>query len=712
MPKFWSVHSNSIKNFTFLILLVGYPKDPFFGMPLALGLLVFIKDILATFQSRIYFVQFITIILFGFYCGTRWIFQFDSILPDLGFILTLLYKALTGVLIANASFELLKDNYRLIYLYLAIQLLLITTSAYYDNIYAILLMFQTEAAQSVFVHTFGVRSMGFGVLHNEGVAFLALLYSFVLLKNKSGILGLCFAPFMYASALASRMSLILIVMSQALLSPIKLMLSIVAISSALFFLLNTSSGPLSEVFEIYNNFIESGELHTRSTDAMSAMQAVPDNFLSWIVGDGRIITDDGFYKETDLGFSRIIIFGGIVGLIFYLLISFWPLFLIDYRNKKFIFYIFLFNLICYYLIINIKGINIQNWAFITFLLMSRTNFFNKTEPIVTCKLRQKVDDKKFPSDSREVKEHDNMSKSESKIVDTFEQRGDKLMGWSNLLKLVRNNIRTLVGGLLAGGIAGLLVAFSLPAEWEANSLVLIGQLGRVASLDVTENIGSTVSTIEPPLLVIDRIKSKFFQNAVLRNLGIDTSEDSQKAKVFRGSLKVKLEKSELINLTLRGLSPEEAKQHMEALISQLKLVQSRMFLPAVGRWNQELQSVEADLKLANSELERLTVLLNRNSESLNDKNFSQTVLLNNDLILRKKELQILRDRKRGLEERLSSDHTFETNALGAIDISEAPVFPKKLSFVVFGLAFGLLLAFLIVWLRSRPLERGVDDAVS
>ncbi|MGB7649881.1 MAG: hypothetical protein WBL62_01630 [Gallionella sp.] len=373
---------SGIKYLIILFLLVGYSKIPYLGIPVALVLLVFYyKDVISTLSDKTYFIQVGVIFLFGIYCGIRVWLEHSSTLQDLNFIVTLLYKALTAIFIAQAFFALLEKDYKLIYLYLAIQLSLIAISAYFIEVYEFLLLFQTEAARNVFVETFGLRSMGFGVIHNEGVAFLVLMYAFLLLKDNSSILGLFMAPLMYVSALTSRMSLILIAMSQAMLSPVKLIISIVVICATVIFLFDTSSGPLSEVFELYNNFIATGELQSRSTSVMSEMPFVPDNFITWMVGDGKFIADDGFYMETDLGFSRVLFFGGIFGLLLYVLVSVWPLFIIDYRNKNIYFYLFLFNLLAYFVIINIKGINIQNWAFITFWLVSKSNIFmsNKAE---------------------------------------------------------------------------------------------------------------------------------------------------------------------------------------------------------------------------------------------------------------------------------------------------------------------------------------------
>lgn len=289
-----------------------------------------------------------------------------------------------------------------------------------------------------------------------------------------------------------------------------------------------------------------------------------------------------------------------------------------------------------------------------------------------------------------------MNKSEnSELVSQVGQVGEEL-SFLDLVTFTRRNLVSLITSTLIGGVLGLLIAFMLPAQWEANALVRIGQLGEAGS---TGSTGSTIETIEPPLQVLDRIKNKSFKNDVLKNLGITIGEDDFNASLFRDTLKAKLEKSELISLSLRGMSPSEVEQHMNAVVNELKNIHLRMSLPTINRLHQELESIEQELKQANVEAERLAKSLNGQSDKLNEKNFSQAALLSNVLIVREGELRSFRDRKRMLEESLSPERTFVTNVLGRIEVSQKPVFPKKSLFVTAGLVMGLLLGVLLSILR-------------
>jgi uncharacterized protein involved in exopolysaccharide biosynthesis len=282
------------------------------------------------------------------------------------------------------------------------------------------------------------------------------------------------------------------------------------------------------------------------------------------------------------------------------------------------------------------------------------------------------------------------------LVNDGDQLDDEL-GLVNFAAFIRVNLRTLLFAAFIGGVLGLAVTFILPAQWEASTLIRIGQLGNA------EGVGSA---IEPPLQVVDRIKNKSFRNDVLKNLGMAIDEDDPDANLFRNTLKVKLEKSELISLSLRGKSPDEVKRHMDAVINELKNIHVKMSVPTINRWHQELEFVELALKQANTKTEQVANLLGNQSDLLNDRNFSQTALLSNILIAREEELRAFHARKRMLEERLSPERTFATNVLGRVDVSQEPVFPRKSLFAVVGIFTGLVLAMMLPILRSVGFRSG------
>ena len=99
--------------------------------------------------------------------------------------------------------------------------------------------------------------------------------------------------------------------------------SIVFFFVAIVFIYNTNSyikDNYSQIvdfgFELFLNYFEEGELKTESTEGLKTLYIWPDKISTYIIGDGRFIgdTDVTYYKNTDVGYLRLIYYFGIVGM--------------------------------------------------------------------------------------------------------------------------------------------------------------------------------------------------------------------------------------------------------------------------------------------------------------------------------------------------------------------------------------------------------------
>lgn len=84
----------------------------------------------------------------------------------------------------------------------------------------------------------------------------------------------------------------------------------------------------SFTFEMYNNYEETGEFESGSTNMLGDMYNIfPTTTKTWLIGDGKFKNEDGsYYMRTDIGYSRQIFFYGLIGLIPY-----WIIILLIYR---------------------------------------------------------------------------------------------------------------------------------------------------------------------------------------------------------------------------------------------------------------------------------------------------------------------------------------------------------------------------------------------
>lgn len=83
-------------------------------------------------------------------------------------------------------------------------------------------------------------------------------------------------------------------------------------------------------FEGFFNYFEHGKFETNSTNMLSEGMIFPDNWKTWIIGDGYMASglndpyyigpsDYGFYMNTDAGYSRFIFYFGLIGLSVFML---------------------------------------------------------------------------------------------------------------------------------------------------------------------------------------------------------------------------------------------------------------------------------------------------------------------------------------------------------------------------------------------------------
>ena len=290
-----------------------------------------------------------------------------------------------------------------------------------------------------------------------------------------------------------------------------------------------------------------------------------------------------------------------------------------------------------------------------------------------------------------------MKKAGSDKIVSREDEFDDQLSLLDLVAFARQNYRVILGGALIGVAIALILAVLLPKQYEAKALIKIGQIG---------NVNTNGLPIEPSLQVVDRIKSQSFQDTVLEALGISTEDDDDRlVKQFRKNLVVKLEKSELISLSLKALSRAEAVTIMLEVIKQLNITHNSMLLPTVSRLKLELDSVNYEIKLADIESKQLLKTLETQSDKITDTKFSQTVLLNSLRISKDQEYRSFKDTKRILEEKLSPERTFATHVLGKVEVSKKPVFPKYSIFIPIGLLLGLLASLLYILVRGVNLKR-------
>lgn len=126
-------------------------------------------------------------------------------------------------------------------------------------------------------------------------------------------------------------------------------------------------------FEFLINY--KGSKASESTSELVSMYDIlPNNFKTWVFGDGYFKSLDGmYYKGTDIGYLRIIFSSGLLGLILFVLLSFFVI-----LNSK-ISYKFLFLIL--FIALNLKGFSNMIYLFMLFfvfqsIVLSKYKYIN------------------------------------------------------------------------------------------------------------------------------------------------------------------------------------------------------------------------------------------------------------------------------------------------------------------------------------------------
>lgn len=239
---------------------------------------------------------------------------------------------------------------------------------------------------------FGPAFFGAGVMSGLGLILLSVKLTSKL-KHKSLYLFyiLMYITILFSGVLSSRTTLIgffiglSILIFNAKFFSLKHLIPIIGVLliiywMAMYMIINNEKMNITDItrfgLEYYYNFTETGKLSTSSTDNLMEMIKMPKSFYTYILGDGYF-TDpitSYFYKNTDIGYLRLLYYSGIFSLIA-LIMYYYKLFYskwLTISNRKFIIH----ALFLYFLIINFKGLtNFNEFMFLILIV----NYFQQSK---------------------------------------------------------------------------------------------------------------------------------------------------------------------------------------------------------------------------------------------------------------------------------------------------------------------------------------------
>lgn len=258
------------------------------------------------------------------------------------------------------------------------------------------------------------------------------------------------------------------------------------------------------------------------------------------------------------------------------------------------------------------------------------------------------------------------------------------------LSIVEDYLRAYGGKIalfsLLGGLFGFGITYIVPHEWEAKSILQVGQIYSA------RDGGANASAIELPARTVERMISVAFEDEVLRSLNLSVKSGiSADADLLRSSTSVRLiRNADLIELATKARSPEKAKLTIDAYEKIIFKAHRKLLQPSLDRLTADLRVVEQSIGKLESEEAMLSAAAQGAAKQNSSAQFAENVLLNQLRTNNDTQLIDYRRRRVALMEQLSPERTYNTFAVAPVTVSQQPVFPKRSIFTLLGIIAGLV----------------------
>ena len=249
--------------------------------------------------------------------------------------------------------------------------------------------------------------------------------------------------------------------------------------------------------------------------------------------------------------------------------------------------------------------------------------------------------------------------------------------------------------IICGVVAFGFVNFVLAPKWEATAILQVGQVGQV---------GGSIKLVEPVSNVIVRMMQPSFAEKMLKQSNLKAGELAAADGIYKSTLKAtKIKDADLIEIKLRGYSPEMAQTLPENTVGYLQKIHDEMMASGITRTKAQIQAVDEDLQSVKADINSLSRQLQGN-HNWNSYNATLAASVLQDKANQQRSLV---QTKLMLAEQLSPSITFTTKVVGDISISEGPVSPKKTLIIAIAALLGLLGAMFIALTHNAVSKKRV-----
>lgn len=256
-----------------------------------------------------------------------------------------------------------------------------------------------------------------------------------------------------------------------------------------------------------------------------------------------------------------------------------------------------------------------------------------------------------------------------------------------IIEFLRINWKMLILCASLGIVLSTVVSFFVPREWSASAIVQIGQYVEIS------NDNAVVRYIESANSSAVRINSPGFQDKVIDLLKINDATGVE-ARLIRDWLKaspVPMQGDNFVKITVRGQSPEQAKEILRAANEVLANEHQEFFDITTLLLKKNMANNAEDIA-ADEEKKAMIfkVMSSDASENSGGRKFSESVVLNFTLGEIDNDIARLKNIKNQQEMADSKVRSFNTGLFTSVAVPRSADFPKVINFIIGGLLLGFL----------------------
>ncbi len=259
----------------------------------------------------------------------------------------------------------------------------------------------------------------------------------------------------------------------------------------------------------------------------------------------------------------------------------------------------------------------------------------------------------------------------------------------DLWRILRREWRWALAALVV--VLGLTFAFTRLAkpQWEATAWIQVGEIGPTPA--------GRDPKVEPFQRVIDRMKTRLFQDAVLRKAGV--SLNSRAAQLYRGSLKPDPDPyANLIGVTIRAESSAQARRLAMATVTELQTLHGQTNAVALELARTRLQGLNEDLRAAlvnRTQLQQQVQAAQGGAAATPAQLVAGVLLTDSNTTIR-----ALKAERDDLIARLTTRYTYQTSLAWPLYVPDRQAFPNAITAWAAGLLAGAGLGVLAAVLRN------------